>query len=98
MKLVAAVLLGALVGSCRPSTVPPPDVVDDADADDARSSPCARACARLRALGCPEGDRSRSGASCVDVCQNAGALVDPACVARASTVEAVHTCNVRCVP
>jgi hypothetical protein len=98
MKLATAMLIGALVGSCRPSVVPPPDAVDDVDAEDARSSPCARACVRLRELHCPEAERSRSGTSCVDVCQNAGALLDPACVARATTVDAVHACRVRCVP
>jgi hypothetical protein len=98
MKLAATALLGALIGSCRPSTTPPPDIIEDTDAEDARSSPCARACVRLHTLGCPEGERSRSGTSCVDVCRNAGALVDPACVARAATVDAVHACHVRCLP
>ena len=97
MKLAATMLLIACLGSCRPAVQPPPDV-DDADAEDARVSPCARACERLHALGCPEGEPSRNGTSCLDVCRTAGVLVNAPCVARAPTIDAIHACNVRCAP
>lgn len=96
MKTAAPLLLVALLGSCRPAAQPPPDV--DVDAEDARVSPCARACERLHSLGCPEGEPSRNGTSCLEVCRTAGVLVNAPCVARAPNVDAVHACNVRCAP
>jgi hypothetical protein len=66
------------------------------------SSPvCARACLRLRALGCPEGSRPDGGETCYRTCERLELgghfTLRPSCIAAAMDVGAVRACGaVRC--
>lgn len=70
------------------------------DEPEGGSSPCARACTNLRALGCPEGARNASGESCASVCNRAladGFQIRPDCIASGVNVDQVRACGrVRC--
>jgi hypothetical protein len=60
--------------ACHPASAPaplPPAPAPLGDAGPADS--CARACARLRALGCSDGQPTPQGASCETVCRTASA-------------------------
>lgn len=76
-----------------PPFVPPLPTLDELDAG---TSPCGRACERLRSFSCPEGFRSPGGATCVQVCTVAGGLVDSACVIGATDKSQLPSCGVRC--
>lgn len=108
---VVILFVGLLAGECQKTPPAPPaplptDAGPEAAAPEAgpvdedaspRESVCARACARLKELGCKEG----LAASCVATCERAQAehLTDlhPDCLAAASTKEAARACkSVRC--
>jgi hypothetical protein len=102
--LVAAIALACMAPVCIPvpSPAPLPDASLPADAStpdvdmDAAATPCARACARLASLGCPE-----MGAACVQTCQHLVVTnltpFSPDCVIAAETIETVRKCPaVRC--
>ena len=80
------------------------EIVDATDAeamDGAKRSACARACAVLTALKCPEAEAPPGGDPCSVVCQRTEDAkkisLKPLCVADAKTVEAVRACGtVRC--
>ena len=57
-------------------------------------SPCARACANLAKLGCPESFKLPAGKTCVETCKDIAAMssFNPACVERAKTVDEVRKC------
>jgi hypothetical protein len=70
-------------------------IVDAANADIVNASPCSKACANLRALGCPEGAPD-AGESCEVVCkhtENGPFNLKPACLEAAKTVAAVRACK-----
>lgn len=95
--------LCALILSCdapwpppRPAGEPPPGTAAD----------CASACARLRALGCPEGsptpgpdgkpgtgDESSCEATCADVEASGYTTLNPACVAKIGACAQIDTCG-----
>jgi hypothetical protein len=86
-----------------PVIVAPKDAeaVSDARMDAPRASACSRACAKLKAVGCPEAEQIDGGLACVDLCDKAEAsgkfTLKPECVAAAASVEAVRACgSVRC--
>jgi hypothetical protein len=95
------------LGGC-PSPTPVVPTVDATDASqgedaalDSAGTQCARACANLKKLGCPEADMVTNGDSCVDLCQkaqNTGKFdMKPACVLDAGTKDALLKCGtVRC--
>lgn len=103
-------LCAALTAACydpKDPKVPPVDpgypdevvTVYPEDSAEAAASPCGRACAQLRELGCPEGAASTTGVSCYRVCVHASQLksLRPSCVAGAKSVDAVRACGtVRC--
>ena len=79
-----------------PAPVPPaPPAPVDAAPGPSPQSDCARACANLVRLGCPEG--STQGAGCTATCTKAQAeqLTDfkPACLAAAADVTALRACH-----
>ena len=86
---LVAICLAALVVACPSSDLPPEPPHTET------VSPAA-ACARLRALGCPEGDDA-----CEGTITRMSRLVAPntGCIADAATVDAVRWCGtVRCLP
>lgn len=67
----------------------------------ASSPACARACLRLKALGCPEGSRPDGGETCYRTCERLELgghfTLRPSCIAAAADVGAVRACGaVRC--
>jgi hypothetical protein len=80
-----------------PLAAPTPEV----PAVDAASPRCAAFCAKLAALGCPEGDQDHA-AACAAVCaqeDGTGSAFDVAvgCVVGApATLDGVRACRVRC--
>lgn len=91
MKFLIGLVTLALTLAACPREFPPPDLRGDAGPEG-----CARACDVLRASACPEGSPSPGGVPCLAVCQNAPALLPVACVAAASSRDAVVACGVRC--
>ena len=93
-----ACFLGAMVGGCPPQTNP----LTPVDASDAATTPCAAACAVLKALGCPEGAQT----DCVQVLAHidgarailtpSGATLTCAAIASAQSVAAVESLGVGC--
>lgn len=78
-----------------------PLVVEVDGSPSAEQSPCGRACASLRRLGCPEGQPSRKGVSCYRTCLEMASLerIPAECWASAGTVADLRACGrVRCVP
>lgn len=78
----------------------PPDsapLVDATPAADASPDVCARACAQLRALACPEGARANCESACRDdQALGVAAQLHPDCVVDAGTKTALTKCNIRC--
>ena len=72
------------------------------DSPEAAASPCARACANLLRLGCPEGGVTKSGASCYRGCTHMVQLrrVPIACWSGADSIDHLRACGpeLRCVP
>lgn len=60
----------------------------------ALSSPCARACKQLSALGCPEAKKPVGGRTCVETCKAIAPIssYDPECVIKAKTVASARLC------
>jgi hypothetical protein len=96
-----------LLGGCPSPTpvVPTVDATDASTGDDAtpdgKGTVCARACATLKNLGCPEAEMVVDGDSCVDLCQKTQASrkfdMKPACILDAGSVEQLLKCGtVRC--
>lgn len=91
----------ALTTACGPTNPPkPPDPYEDPDAgpDASRSPTCAGACARMRDLGCPLGNKTPRGATCEEVCKNvqennAGAGFDVRCLSTARSCAATSACR-----
>ena len=94
-----ACVVGGAVGGCPPQSPPlPPPVY----ASDAATTPCVAACARLSALGCPEGAQ----ADCVPVLAHldgarairtpSGVALTCAAVAAAQTVAEVQALGGGC--
>lgn len=100
----AIVALACLAPACPPPPVPPaPDVADAAPTPpkDAAPAPpsdsgppddCARACAKLFALGCPEGRDANCAASCRHAQSTHLTELAPSCVASSSTPAGVRAC------
>lgn len=59
-----------------------------------RATPCARACASLSLLHCPESRQKTGGFTCIEACSKLVKIstFDPECVARAKAVAAVRQC------
>lgn len=86
MRLAVLLLLAA----CSPAPEAPP-------ADPA----CPSACARLRALGCPEGQGAKGGESCESICERTRQhrTLPLSCWAGAETVAVAKSCGaLRCLP
>jgi hypothetical protein len=84
---------------CAPVDAGPDDGLLDFDADQspealARTSPCARACASLSLLKCPESKQRPKGMTCIEACTKLAKIssFDPECIALAKTVAAVRKC------
>jgi len=112
-KLLSILMLAVAVLSCElgPFPKPPPqpeppspwdnpgDAAPDPEPEDdaATRSPCAKACAHLKALGCDEAKPTPSGATCTQVCANAEASgvvsMAPDCVAKAETCPIARRCQ-----
>lgn len=64
------------------------------------ASPCAKACANLRVLGCPEGAKPTGGKACYEVCEEdqraSSKTLRVGCVSSAKTRLDVLSCGVRC--
>ncbi len=65
------------------------------------SETCVEACASLERLGCLESRPTKRGVACVRLCEKAirDGLLEPssaACLARASTVDAIQACGDTC--
>lgn len=81
-----------------PADAAPPDDSDaDTELDGATHTPCYQACAKLKALSCPEAKPTAAGATCNQVCTNneSGPMatsLDPSCVAKADTCDATRKC------
>lgn len=103
----------ALLTACpkpEPVTPIPADVFESGLPSDSEDPPpgralfpeCARACATLVKLGCPEGTRPDGGKTCYAVCadsqRNPGmSPLQPSCVGNAVDVSGVRACGtVRC--
>lgn len=59
---------------------------------------CHAACQVMKQFACPEAERTLSGMTCEQVCENAKPFVEPGCIARASDLYSLRRCNVRCEP
>ena len=105
MKLLLGLALG--LATCQPTPKPSPDAgpaplpvpaPTPPPPAPAPSTTCESACARLRALGCPESASTAHGAPCEAVCAVAddAMVIDPGCVASAQDVAAMRRCGVRC--
>lgn len=96
---VFLVALTACTCPRSPGGEPPPPIPQDATTvDGAALGPCEAACLRYRELGCPEGEATRAGHLCEDVCLNAAARgVDLGgavpCTSAAGTCQEVRSCS-----
>ena len=105
-RFVSVIAVLSLVAvACAHATPPPAEsaYVPPVDAGSAQAvnpveaaSPCGRACENLVKLHCQEGEVTPGGTRCYDVCVSAPKLIRTDCVAHATTVDALHSCNVRC--
>lgn len=85
----------------------PPGPLDSADTEDppvelATFPICAKACAALKRLGCPEAERPDGGSTCYAVCAKAEKSgkfgLRPNCVAASKTITDVKACGtIRCL-
>lgn len=100
------ILLAALLCACPPGPVSPPPDADAAPFPppvlEAGADVCARACAVMRAAGCPSGGLLVDGGdACERVCQHArepgGFDMKPDCIASKTDRAGVLSCGtVRC--
>lgn len=74
MRLSLALVLFTALRACTPlpppDPTPPPAPVTDAS-DDVLRAPCESSCEAYRAFGCTEGEPTKKGTSCEEVCRNA---------------------------
>ncbi len=91
MKSPALALVVVALVACRPI---PPKPTPPADRD-GLGTPIGVACVQLRALGCPEGTPTKLGRTCFEHLTALAELaeVPTACVAGASSREAVRACG-----
>ncbi len=84
----------AIVAGCssepQPAKLPPNVIVESGD--------CPQICEALTRVGCPEGDKTSGGHTCVEFCALAKSVVklDGDCIAKASTQLEVRACGIRC--
>jgi hypothetical protein len=106
MKLATILAAFALSGTCnpvvqdcsdpiepcgprpKPAPLPPKPQPEPSD----HPATCADACAWFRARNCPQAEATPRGATCEQVCSNAGELFDNDCVLVASSCEAADRC------
>lgn len=74
---------------------------DEAPDGTVKNKACAAACAKMKALGCPEAVKPDGGQTCYNVCAHAESSgkfsLKPDCVASKNTIEELKTCGtVRC--
>lgn len=62
------------------------------------SGDCPQICEALTRVGCPEGDKTSGGHTCVEFCSLAKSVVklDGNCITKASTQLEVRACGIRC--
>lgn len=74
----------------QPAKLPPGVIVESGD--------CPDICAALTRVGCPEGDKTSGGHTCVEFCALAKSVVklDGNCLSKASSAEQVRACGIRC--
>lgn len=73
MRLTAATVLFAVLRACTPAphvVEPVSQPISDAGAD-VLLAPCESACNAYRYYGCPEGEPTKKGHICEEVCRNA---------------------------
>lgn len=85
MKTLILVTSLSLLWCSSPRPAPSPE-------PDTHVLTCADACKNLRELGCAEAAPTDAGATCEEVCTNAGDL-PVACITRATTCEATESCE-----
>jgi hypothetical protein len=94
-RLLSAVALLLALPSCpAPAPVEPSHVTVRTDGIEC----CKDMCSSLRELGCPEGQDTRSGETCEDLCKRVymiGFEVGACCVASATTKEEARSCRTR---
>lgn len=80
-----------------------PDSADNEDPEPGKGKfpACSKACAKLKELGCPEGERKKGEKTCYALCRDAEDsgkyTLKPQCVADASSVDSVRACKtVKC--
>lgn len=87
LALAACVLL--LLGCPQKDPAPPPLPPG--------GEPCARACLRLRQLGCEEGGTTPAGKTCESVCENVQSsgytTLDVDCLQTADSCDAARRCK-----
>lgn len=106
---VAYVALLAVTQGCPPAPEPPHTDPNDGGEDgedppvESATFPiCAKACATLKRLGCPEADRPDGGSTCYAVCAKAERSgkfgLRPSCVAVSKSQADVKACgSIRCL-
>ena len=116
-RILYGLSIAALMLGCPPAPDPPhvestdggypPGPADSADAEDppielATFPICAKACASLKRLGCPEAERPDGGSTCYAICAKAETSgkfgLRPSCVAGAKSIVELRGCaSVRCL-
>jgi len=93
---VAGARVAFVVGLAHPGCVPTPVTPHPQPVDAGTPADCKAACDRLAELDCPEAQPTPEGGTCVDVClnveQSGYTTLDPLCLARATTCDAVQAC------
>lgn len=78
MRLTAAMILFAMLRACTPVPTPAepeptPEPPRDSGTSDVLLAPCESSCNAYRSFGCPEGEPTKKGHVCEEVCRNAAA-------------------------
>lgn len=86
------------LSACHPQTTAKDVVIDfTIDAGPKADPNIANACKSLRALDCVEGfPLKEGGMQCEDYLPGVQDFIDVTCVRQATTIHAMHDCNVRC--
>lgn len=79
-----------LVACCNPKPVQPRVFGDDA------SDVCVRACAKLSAWSCPEGQPTPAGERCESFCARESQFLNATCVDGIESKSDLISCGVRC--
>lgn len=103
MPVHISLLFPIFLTACPPVPITdqrPPPVGQDASVlpDGATASPCEASCYAYRTLGCPEGQPTKKGHPCEEVCANAAQQgIDlagaTACIVEAATCQEVRSCS-----